>query len=158
MTATRSTTKKSPTRPQSTLTCYKSNRWTGFLNDIQQESNQFGEIVKNGSIVKEKNDQEFKQTAQKSFNAIHNVKRKKADPNKMVPRQKRRQIKSLNAKDKNQFHHDMRLANYSNWPLRATSPTKRILSPIRLGDYPNMKRPMDVPTMLGEPVANPIIL
>lgn len=158
MTAASANMKSTATRPQSTLTCYKATRWNGFLNDIHQESNTFGEIVKSGSIVKEQNDQEFKATAQKSFNAIHNVKRKKSDPSKMVPRQKRKQIKSLNTHDKNQFQHDMRLANYSNWPLRPNTSTKRILSPTRLADYPEMKRPKIVPTLLGEPVANPIIL
>lgn len=155
---TRNHSKTLPNRPKSTLTCYKAKRWNGFLTDIHQESTTFGEVVKSGILVKDMNEIDYKKHAQRSFNAIHNVERKKPDPNKMVFRQKRKSTtRSINDQPKNPFQYETRLANYNNWPKRPGT-ARRILTPVRLGDYPDMERPKDVIALFGKPVSEPSLL
>jgi hypothetical protein len=60
-------------------------RWTGFLNDVQNESVTFKEVLLQSAVRKEQSNRDCQTFAQLSFNAIPNVVRKQPDPARMTP-------------------------------------------------------------------------
>jgi hypothetical protein len=136
-------------------------RWSGFLGDVQNESVTFKEILRESAARKEQSNQDYRTFAQLSFNAIHNVVRKKPDPSRMTPNRYSRlqgfhpPPSQISEPPVTPFEFDTRVANHNRWPERpVTRNSLRVLNPVRLRDYSGMARHKDVPCILGAQVSD----
>jgi hypothetical protein len=130
-------------------------RWAGFLGDVRNETATFTEILRQGATVQEKSNAQFKQSAQRSFNAIHNVVGKKPDQSGRPPTQPRTRSQTAQrfSIPESPFEYEFKSANHDRWPVRpVTRGSERVFSQVRLGDYPNIARPKDVPYLTGWPM------
>jgi hypothetical protein len=130
-------------------------RWAGFIGDVRNETATFKEILRQGATQQERSNVQFTQSAQRSFNAIHNIVRRKIDESGRPPAQRRGPSQSAPtlAIPESPFEYDFKIANHDRWPVRpVTRGTQRIFAPVRLRDYPKITRPKDIPYLTGWPV------
>jgi hypothetical protein len=134
----------------------RKSQWAGFLGDVRNESTTFKEILQRASAEKTESNAQFKACAQHSFNAIHNVVRKKPDQVGRPLRQATRASSTLTRSNapESPFEFEHKVANHDRWPVRpVTKVSQRILTPTRLGDHPGVARPKDIVCILGWPVS-----
>jgi hypothetical protein len=134
----------------------KRSRWNGFLGDVKRESSAFKDVLVQASLQKEESNEQFRQFAQISFNAIHNVQRRKPDPSKAVPRLTRPQTRSASRPPpkKSVWEFEDKDANHTRWPVRPiTRTSKRILTPVRVQDYGSLPRPSDIVCVYGAQIS-----
>jgi hypothetical protein len=135
-------------------------RWAGFLGDVKSESSTFKDILSKAAVQKAQVNRDYKTYAQRSFNAIHNVVRKKPDPSRMTPDHRSRmpdfhpEPPAVDAPPESPFEFDARIPNRDRWPVRpVTAGSCRVLTPVRLRDYPGVSRAKDITCVLGAPVS-----
>jgi hypothetical protein len=139
---------------------YKVERWNDFLGDVRQEGAAFKEVLRAVADQKERANTTFARASQKSFNAIHNVARRKMDESRAVPRLSRQGTRGLVSRDapKINLAFDVRISNHDRWPRRSSSTrsSQRIFSPTRLNDYRALGGPpaKDMICLYGSPVHN----
>jgi hypothetical protein len=139
---------------KATPVTFKRSRWNGFLGDVKRESCAFKEVLMNASAEKEESNRRFKESAQYSFRAIRYAARKNPDPTKAVPRLTRPQTRSAGGppEKKSPWEFDENEKCHT-WPARPiTRISQRVLSPVRLQDYPPNSRPQDIICLYGLPV------
>jgi hypothetical protein len=133
-------------------------RWSGFLGDVQNEATTFKEILREAAARKDQSNRDYAECAQRSFNAIHNVVRKKPDPARMTPNHFSRlpgfrppPSDSPRSMVSGQgYEYDTSPPMRDRWPKRPiTRNSLRILNPTRLNDYPAIVRPKDVACVMG---------
>ena len=129
-------------------------KWSIFLHDIRNESHNLSEAYSKASHDHTQVNDEYKKASQLSFNAIHNIKRRRPLPENMIPRVPHPKPKSelsnmsdefslFSSNNSSQFKH-------TEWPKRASSAT-RYLSPDKLASIYNVKkRPVDEYVVTGE--------
>ncbi len=64
-------------------------RWNGFLTDVKIEGTMYTDVLSKASIEKEETNLQYKTISQRSFNAIHNVKRRPPPSDTGVPHVKK---------------------------------------------------------------------
>ncbi|KAK8853944.1 hypothetical protein M9Y10_016492 [Tritrichomonas musculus] len=140
-----------PTMGQSKI---GTDKWSIFLHDIRDESHILTEACNKASQDHAQVNDEFKRTAQLSFNAIHNVKRNRPLPDNMIPRVPHPKPKVEGNNDFDDFSIFTTTSptkfKYNEFPKRASSAV-RYLKPDKLSSVYNVKkREMDEFVITGE--------
>ena len=135
-----------------------SNKWKRFLSDIHEESSTFSGIQQQTLEASLKSNKEYAKCEQISFNAIHNVIRKPPLQDTGIPRVKKPKETIPEIKNAyDPFEYEFRISKSRVFPARKNS-AQRIFNPIRLKDYPDLKRHQDIPVIGGEVVSDPLLL
>ena len=133
-------------------------RWKRFLSDIHEESSTFSGIQEQTLAASLRSNQEYAKCEQVSFNAIHNVTRKPPLQDTGVPRVKKpKEPVTEPKKTYDPFEYAFRISNSYVFPVRKNS-AQRIFNPVKLQDYPNLKRKKDIPVVGGEVVTDPLLI
>lgn len=132
--------------------------WFNFVRQLKEDSKIMKTIIKKGHEDGVNSNKEYSEFRQKTFNAIYGVKRKPATEIERVPKARRIGCSSLStsrtAPQKSyvkEIEFEMPPTNTYNWPKRNSS-AKRVFRPVKLNDYPNMKRKKDLIILYGAPV------
>lgn len=134
-------------------------KWFNLIQHIREESESFNQILKAGAEQRAQSNLEFKKQSQISFNMIHGVKRcsPTQSPNR-VPYlsksatqspTKRREESPKKLSKYGPMEFEMPVTNNSKWPKRKSC-ANRILNPVRLQDYPDLKRKKDDCIVMGD--------
>jgi hypothetical protein len=129
---------------------------TRFLRDAKHESRVFKEILTRNSAQKEDMVGHYEICRQRSFKAIHDLKRKSPDPSRAVPRLSGRSSRAVSGASKrtSPFAFDNKDDNHTRWPVRPiTRQSRRVLTPAYLQDYPDLKRHHDITCVFGAPIS-----
>ena len=136
-------------------------KWFNLIDQVKEENQALAEIIKKGTDERTKSNLEYSKYVQKSFNSIHGVKRSQpVSPviSRSLPRSKSvRREKPIKTRGLSQLasfgvmEFETPVTNVDRWPKR-NSAAKRILSPIKLKDYPDSHKKRDMYVLTGEVV------
>lgn len=132
--------------------------WFSFVRQLKEDTKIMKNVIKKGHEDGVNSNKEYSEFRQKTFNAIHGVKRKPASEIERVPRARRTGRSTLStsrtAPQKTfvkEIEFEMPPTNTYNWPKRNSS-AKRVFKPVKLNDYPNLNRKKDMIILYGAPV------
>lgn len=129
-------------------------KWFKLIAEVREESDTLAKIIKQGADQREACNKEFAKSAQRSFNAIHNVKRTPVTPT-TIPRMKTRKsslkTREICPSSFGVMEFETPPTNVDKWPKRENS-AKRIFTPEKLEDYPVNQRHKDLFVLSGESI------
>ena len=134
-------------------------KWFNLIDQVKEENQALAEIIKKGTDERTKSNLEYFRFRQQSFNSIHNI--KKSTPSSPMSPNKMQRSKSVRRENQTEkrgigqlssfavMEFETPVTNVDRWPKR-NSAAKRILSPVKLKDYGNIRKKRDMFILSGD--------
>lgn len=128
----------------------KSPKWDKFLREVRHERRTFTSLLQSVSEDRQRAENEFSSSFQRSFSALHSVK-SKDPPSIVIPRATRPKSSAEIKPRQQEIEYPYRVKNGPPKPPKPNS-AKRIYQPARLLDYRDQPEQKVVPVLIGSPV------
>lgn len=130
-------------------------KWSCFRGDIKTESTKFREEFQRAAGEYHRVNNDFQKTAQKSFHAIHNIRKIKPSGDRCVPKVPHRKKKTVQETFQSVFQFESDENLQVKWPARRSESAQRYLAPSKLQVvYGIQPKSQDIYVVSGEQVTN----